>query len=209
MIGTILNTDTVLLEGPTVPALDIEEVKKQRRFSSTSLDTLFDLWIQAATQHFEEQTGRQLLTSTWEYWLDGFPSDGQIVLPFAPLQMVTSVSYRSGGSYTEVDASLYQVVAPSGPYAGRGRVELEYGGAWPTVSVQPKAVRVEFVAGYGDAPGAVPDLVKAALLFLVGHFHKFGEEVQDAKFALQRLPLGAWSIIAQFAMPPMVAPRSA
>ncbi len=47
---TLPTMDTVI-EGPTCEPLDLEEVKKQRRMSTsvTSLDPLFDLWIAAAS----------------------------------------------------------------------------------------------------------------------------------------------------------------
>ncbi len=143
-------------------------------------------------QHFEEQTGRQSMTATRELWLAGTPFERAIELPYPPLQSVVGVYYDGDdGSEVTWDASNYTVIAPQGEYCQRGRIELVWGGSWPAItSCQAKALRVRFKCGYGNAPGALPDLVKAAQLFLVGHFHRFGEEVQDPQTSLVRLPLG-------------------
>lgn len=209
----LIDTDESLIVGPALEPLDLEEVKKQRRFSPTTLDTLFDLWISAARQQFEEQTGRQCITAIWERWLSAFPSVSEIELPHPPLQNVVSVVYDDAdGVETTLDASSYRVIAPAGPYGRRGRIALVTGASWPASSGLSASVRIQFSAGYGGAPGAVPELAKYALLMLVGHFHKYGEQVQEAKNnVLQELPLGAAQVIQAFkysALPQLAPLRS-
>lgn len=184
-----------LIVPPTREPLDIEEVKKQRKFPSDTLDTLFDLWISAAREYLEEQTGRQLMTATWEYWLSGAPTCAVIELPRPPLQDVLSVTYDDAdGVEQTLDPALYRVIAPAGPYCRRGSVQLLSGSSWPALQVQTNALRIRFLAGYGNVPGAVSPLIKYALLMLVGHFHKFGEEVNEAR--AQPVPLGAAAVIS-------------
>lgn len=202
MNRTIRTVDS-LITGPATEPLDLDEVKKHLRFGSTTEDTLLDAWISAARQYFEEQTGRQLITATWELWLDELPA-GPIELPHPPLQSVTSMLYvDSNGSLVSFsegispDVPFYAVNAPQGPYAARGRVSPNYGTSWPTPQAEVGAVRIRYVAGYGDTPGDVPELAKAALMFLVGHFHKFRSEVVDGKSPVA-LPLGAAKIIEGF-----------
>jgi uncharacterized phiE125 gp8 family phage protein len=189
----VMPTMDSIIAGPLTEPLDIEEVKKQRRVSTTvtSLDTLFDLWISAARQGFEAQTGRQAITATRELWLPAAPIESEIELPYPPLQSVVGVFYDDdNGNEVAFDASNYTVIAPQGDYCARGRIALLSGGSWPALSaMHPKALRIRFICGYGDAPGDVPELVKAAMMFLVGHFHRFGEEVQEG--VLTHLPLGA------------------
>ncbi len=204
-----MQTADSLIVRPTLEPLDLDEVKKQRRFSSTTLDTLFDLWISAARHYFEEQTGRQLLTAIWEYWLDGFPWDRRIELPHPPLQAVLSIKYDDGnGDEQTLDPDTYRVVAPAGDYCRRGFVELKSGLSWPSAACQSASVRIQFSAGYGDAPGDVSELFKYALLMLVGHFHKFGEEVNEARANVLVLPLGAQAVMdaAKFSALPQFAP---
>lgn len=198
-----IRTVDSLITGPTVEPLDLDEVKKHLRFGTTSEDTLLDAWISAARQEFELRTGRQLMTATWEYWMDELPS-GAIELPHPPLQSVTSMMYvDSNGalaSFSEgvsPDVPFYAVNAPQGPFASRGRLSPNYGTSWPSPRSEVGAVRVRYVAGYGDTPGDVPEIVKRALYLLIGHYHKFRSEVVDGKTPMT-LPLGAESVIREF-----------
>lgn len=212
----VIETADSLITAPSLEPLDLDEVKKQRRFTATGLDTLFDLWISAAREHFESETGVQLMTATWEYWLDQFPGQPLIELPHPPLQSVLQVVYDDVDGVEQVlDPTVYRVIAPQGDLCRRGVVALRPGLTWPVTAGQSKAVRVQYLAGYGSAPGMVPEIIRHALLMLVGHFHRFGEEVQEARGnLLQQLPLGAQPIItarkhaAIQTLPPKRAPDS-
>jgi uncharacterized phiE125 gp8 family phage protein len=196
-------TSTSLIQGPAREPLSQDEAKLQLRLStgSNSLNRLIDLWIPAARQHFEEQTGRQCITATWEYWLAGFPIGNIIELPRPPLQDVLSVVYDDGaGDEQTLDADTYTVEKPAGAYANPGRIVLAGSAMWPsTVADDRFSVRVRFTAGYGDNPEAVPPLVRASLLFLVGHFHKNAEEVVTPQGnSPVTLPIGATKMIEAF-----------
>lgn len=208
MRGLIDTMDT-LITGPTVAPLDLDEVKKHRRFSSTTLDTLFDLWINAAVQYYEGDTGTQLITATWEYWLDRFPCHRDLEIPHPPLQSVPSIKYDDvDGNEQTIDPSQYRVLAPNG--GSRGFVSLKPGFTWPCTACQSMAVRVRFIAGFGNAPGDIDELTKYALMMLVGHFHKFGEEVNEARANILLLPIGASGIIetAKYLALPRLPPRA-
>ncbi len=192
MRGLIETADT-LITGPTMAPIDLEEVKKQRRFAPTTIDTLFDLWIHSAVQYWEGTTGQQLITATWEYWLDAFPWNREIEIPHPPLQSVVSVKYDDGnGDEQTLDADTYRVLAPS---EFRGSISLKPGRCWPVAGCQPMAVRIRYMAGLGDAPDAIPELTRYALMMLVGHFHKFGEEVNEARANILTLPIGATDVM--------------
>ncbi len=192
MFGLIPTTDT-LITGPTVVPLDLAEVKKQRRFTATTLDTLFDLWIASAVQYWEGTTGQQLITATWELWLDAFPWQREIEIPHPPLQTIVSVKYDdANGDEQTLDADTYRVLAPSD---GRGILALKPGQCWPIAACQTMAVRIRYKAGLGDTPAEVPDLTKYALMMLVGHFHKFAEEVSEARANILLLPIGASDVM--------------
>lgn len=189
-----------LITGPTLEPLDLDEVKKHLRFSPTSEDTLLDTWISAARQYFEEQTGRQLLTATWERRLDAFPV-GLIELPHPPLQDVVSVTYLDDNGDTQtLDDDAYVVTTPAGPQATRGFLEPAMGTSWPSAGTTRGTVRVRYTAGYGDHPGDVPELVKGVLGLLVGHFHRWRAEVHETRQGTQisRLPFGVPELIAGF-----------
>lgn len=208
-----------LIVGPTIEPIDLDEVKKHLRFPPTSEDTLLDTYIAMARQYFEEATGRQLMEATWERRIEGFPYADTtapyplhvVELAHPPLLSVVSVSYASEGSPDQtplVEGTDYVIDAPSGPYARRGMVRPIAGGTWPSTTASLGSVSIRYKAGYGTQPGDVPELIKGALYFLVGHFHKFRAEVTDGK-SIQSLPIGAESIIRGFkysalpSLPPM------
>lgn len=186
---TLVHYDDFLVTGPVVEPLDLDEVKKHLRFTPTTEDTLIDLWISMARQYFEMRTGLQLMTATWARVLDACPS-GAIVLPRLPLQAVVSVSSDDGSPETVLDASGYRVVAPAGLFAGPGRIDLL--GSWPGTRA-----RIVYRAGFGDAPGDVPELIKGTLLMLVGYFHKFRAEAHEGT-DVTTVPLGADLIMQQY-----------
>lgn len=192
-----------LVTGQTIEPIDLEEVKKQRRFSSTSIDTLFDMWISASRQDFETLTGLNLLTSVREQAMDCFPYCNEIELVKTPVQSIVSVTYDDGSGVAQTfDAANYYLtpaVAQKEPYPSRARLSLINGVSWPTTVAQPKAVRIRYTCGFGDAPGDVPELITYALYLFVGHAHRFSEEVQQGP-TLQRLPIGAQQIIRQAQM---------
>lgn len=185
---TLVRYDDYLIDGPAVEPLDLDEVKKQLRFTSTSEDTLIDLWISMARQYFEVRTGLQLITATWARTLDAQPS-GSIFLPRLPLQSIVSVSSDDGSPETVLDASGYRLVAPAGPFSGPGHVEML---SWPGTRG-----RIVYKAGFGDAPGDVPELIRGALMMLVSYFHKFRAEAYEGKDIAQ-VPLGAEIIMRQY-----------
>jgi len=191
---TLVRYDDFLVQGPTIEPLDLDEVKKHLRFTSTSEDTLLDVYISMARQYFEEHTGRQIMTATWARTVDLTPS-GPIPLPRPPLQSIVSITHDDG--VTLMDPSAYRVVAPAGAFATPGYVEA-VSGSWPGARG-----RIVYRAGYGDTPGDVPEIVRGALLFLVGHFHKFRAEVyegnvQGSSGSLSTIPIGAEAIMRMF-----------
>jgi uncharacterized phiE125 gp8 family phage protein len=181
-------------------------------------DELISAWIYAAAHYFEEQTGRPIMRSTWEYWLDAFPVETKIELPHPPLQSVTSVSYiNESGTLTSFDDAAspatvsWQAGYPAGVFARRGWVEPIADATWPTARVESGAVRIRYVAGYAESAGEVPDSIKAILLLMVAQFDGFRSELHVSEGArLERLPFGIDQMILGFkysALPSQVLHR--
>lgn len=178
----------VLITGPAIEPLDLEEIKKQRRFASTSLDTLFDMWNGAARQDFEEMTGLALLTQTREFALDGVPWQAQIQLSRAPVQSIVSIVYDDADNVEQTwDASNYTLLPKRDgatsfeTYPALGSVALVPFSTWPSVGCGSKSLRIRYVCGYGQAPGAVPEIIQYCLFMYVGTAHKYGESVQEIR----------------------------
>ena len=191
--------------------LGVAQTKTHLRFGSAAEDGLIENWILAARQHFEQQTGRQLVTATWDVWLDGFPCGSVIELPHPPLLTVTSVKYYDTTNTLQTWAATnYVVQAPAGPYAARGQVEVASGVSWPSTTWRQDAVKIRYTAGYGSRPDDVPEIVRTALYLLVGHFWTNREEVIALLGGTwSAMPLGASVLIKGFEAHPQRAMRRA
>ena len=185
-----------LVTGPSREPLDIDEVKKALQWATDVDDTLIDNWISTARQRFEEQTGRQVMTATWEYWLDRFPL-WQIELPRAVLRSVVSVKYiDTDGTLTTLSAADYAVKTPAGPQGDRGWLEPAFGLTWPATRCESGAVRIQYLAGYGNTLDSVPELVKSTLYMIVTGFF-CGRCAAENKPAPQT-PIGLDALMASF-----------
>lgn len=130
-----------------------------------------------------------------------------IDMPFAPLQDVLSITYVDTAGVSQVwDPSQYQVSAPMAPRATRGRIEPAYGVSWPATRAQMDAVIVQFKAGYGDDPTAVPRMLVRANKLFVGDLFEQREDtiVTKSRSTIQPLPYGVASIVSQFRARPVL-----
>lgn len=166
-----------LVTAPANQALDLEsEVVSYLRASASEKSdqaTILAAAIAAATAAAETFLQRQLIKATWELWLDEW--DGcEIRIPRAPLQQqagnpvdhgVLSIKYLdANGTEQTLATDQYQILAPAGPFADRGRVFLAYGVTLPAIRSQPGTVKFRFTAGYGDDYRSVPAGIKVGLL---------------------------------------------
>jgi uncharacterized phiE125 gp8 family phage protein len=155
-----------LITPPAEEPLTLSEVKASPslRVSTATDDTDITALIVTARRMAETYTLHALVTQTWELVLDGFPSGG-IVVPMPPLQSVTSIKYiDTDGVEQTLDALLYSVDIDTIP----GLITPAYGETWPTdVRDQVNAVRVRYVAGFGDEAD-VPQDIKTWIKITVG-----------------------------------------
>lgn len=178
-----------LITPPAEEPITLEEAKLHLRNPVDLEDPLVSALIVAARQKCESWLRRTLVTTTWELSLEGFPGCGWIPgfpytgrqylerqpvgtlygveLPNPALQSVTSITYvDTTGSTQTLATSEYQVETGT-----PGRVLPAYGKVWPSTRRQPGAVKIWFVAGYGN-PASVPDSVKIAMKLMISHFYE-------------------------------------
>ena len=136
--------------------------------------------ITTATELAEAYTNRAFITRPLQLMLDQFPvgdlpwwdgvregtvrafaGDGIITLPKPPIVTVSSVQYYDlTNTLRTVDPSIYFVDALAEP----GRIALNLGVTWPVDTRDRAAVLVNYTAGYGSTPAAVPAIVQDAIL---------------------------------------------
>ena len=140
-----------------------DEVQEHLRMSDDEADAMaltIDKLISKSTEDAENQTWRALITQTWNYYLDDWPSERYIIVPKPPLQSA-KVYYTVDGAASEVEFTGIHVDIKTTP----GRVVLKRNENWPTETLTPTSgIRVALVAGYGDDPDDVPINIRYAML---------------------------------------------
>src|SRR5688500_11691380 len=107
---------------PGTEPVTLDEAKAHLRVTTADDNTLITALIAAARQLVEDFTNRSLITQTWEWRLDAFPS-WTLCVPQAPLVSVTSIQYVDPSGVTQVLANTeYLVDAQSQP----GRITPAY-----------------------------------------------------------------------------------
>lgn len=158
---------TVVTPPAAEPVL-LAEAKSHLRILHDSEDALVALYALAARQHIEETTGTAMISRTIDAFFPAWPRDGVLILPWAPLVSVTSVTYRDADGATQtLAADQYEVVTES----LLGRVVRAAGVVWPSLTQSPKAVAVRYVAGYGASGASVPEPLRAAVRLLTEHYY--------------------------------------
>lgn len=130
--------------------------------ANTTDDPLISMLIKSVRVLAETRTRRSLVTQTWDLILDRFPG-WELTLPKSPVQSVTSITYTdTNGALQTMASSDYLVDTSSEP----GRITPAFGLVWPIARYQMGAVKVRFIAGYGDA-SAVPEAIKSWMLMRI------------------------------------------
>jgi uncharacterized phiE125 gp8 family phage protein len=186
-----------LVTPPAGLPLSVLELREHLRLEGIDgQDVMVAAYLGAATAAIDGADGwlgRALLTQTWELRLDCFPWHGAIVVPLPPLQSVTSVEYTDTDGNDQVLApSQYQVAGIGG--ARPARIYPAFGERWPSTRDQAEAVRVCFTAGYGDAPGHVPEPIRQAIQLMVAQSFEDREGTVGMSSAVESLlfPFRVW-----------------
>jgi uncharacterized phiE125 gp8 family phage protein len=165
-----------LITAPAAEPVTLDEAKAQCRIESvdTSQDATLNGYISAARQLVENETGLALCSQTWELQLSYFPRacDGEgsyygvIRPPKPPFQSCVSLSYQdqNGNTLTLTENTDFECHFDA---TSRAHVIPSYLRYWPVSRWYPGAVKLRYVAGYGDA-SAVPQALKQAILLIVG-----------------------------------------
>lgn len=132
----------------------------------------------AARRHVENITGRQLMTATWEYWIQDWPHENRIKLPYGNLVTVTHVKWKDvDGDETEMTVTTDYLVETNGEACGY--VLLPYGVPWPSGTLYPSnPITIRYVCGYVSA-ALVPETLQVAIKFAAQNFWRHGGESED------------------------------
>ena len=140
--------------------------------ATTAEDDLLTDIIQASREHVEDITSRALLTQTWDYYLDEFPSDNFIKIPFGNLQTAgLIVSWKdTDGAETVLTLTTDYLIETNGE--GIGRVVLPHAGTWPSGTLYPSnPIKIRFLAGWTTA-ALVPSKIRSAILLIASDLYE-------------------------------------
>ena len=148
-----------LISAPTGLAITLADAKLALRIDITELDTLVTAWIKGVTAHAEHYMGRSILSQTWQQSLDAFPDEIRLQMP--PVTSVSFVKYLDAtGLEQTLATNQYVVDTVTEPC----RITPAYQVSWPQTYAQAKAVKVEYVTGYGATDTSTPAEIKLYLL---------------------------------------------
>lgn len=152
---------------PASEPVTLDQAKAQCRVDHADENDLITALIKPARELAEHRTGRAFITQTCEWVLPCLDGE-KIAFPVAPVQSITSITYLdSNGIEQTLPTSVYALDKTGN---GKHYLRLKYGQSWPSVLNQFDAVKVTFVAGYGDAAD-VPAAVKQWILLAIGFFY--------------------------------------
>lgn len=152
-----------LITAPVTEPVSLAEAKLHLRVDVDDDDALITSLIQAAREQAEHETGRALITQTWEAVYDEFPCD-ELFLGMPQVQSVSSVTYIDAeGDEQTLSSSAYSLDNETDKAFILPAIDTE----WPDTLDTTNAVRVQFVCGYGSA-GDVPAGIKTWMLMQIG-----------------------------------------
>ena len=149
----------------TVPpenlAIPIRDLKEQLRLplNITTEDVYLTGILSAAIEFAENYTGRDFITRSYVTFRDCFGPC--ITIRRSVLQEIISIQYFENGDLTLLEADTY-LVTQSKAYASVYPIPDTL---FPSnIDRRPQAVRIDFIAGYGDSPLAIPASLKMAIV---------------------------------------------
>ena len=166
-----------LATAPSVEPVSLAEAKAHLRVDANDEDAYISNLITAARQWAEDFCRRRFITQTWDYYLDGFPTE--IQLPYPPISSITSIKYNDAdGAEQTLATDQYRSDLQSLP----PRINPSYGNAWPATRSESNAVVVRCVSGYGAAAD-VPQSIKQAILLKIEDLFDVQRGCGDSKRA--------------------------
>jgi uncharacterized phiE125 gp8 family phage protein len=156
-----------LITAPTVEPILLDEAKVQCGVAAdvSYHDDALRMSIEAARQKVEADTGRALISQTWDLSLDCFPTGlDAIYIPKAPVSAITHIKYYDTSNVEQTLATTYYKTLLTREPA---EIRLKYQQAWPFIYSEAAVVTVRFVAGYGASYQSVPDGLRRAMLLLI------------------------------------------
>lgn len=174
---------------PIIEPITISDLELHNVFDAEVLgeDPLLNDNIKSAREIVEDMTRRALLTQTWDYYINGFPSGNRFRIPLGNLQSVTHIKYTdSDGTQTQMVKDTDYIVETNG--VGCGAIVLPYGMTWPSFTKYPsKPIVVRFIAGWTLAE-SIPSKIRTACKMIALDLYENRESQAQTAFVYKQNP---------------------
>lgn len=179
---------TVRVTAPATVPITLAEAKAHLRVDASDEDTLISSLIDAAVSHVDGEglLGRAMITQTWAEWVTASP--GYVRLPMGPFQSLTSVEYYDSDNALQTATLSDFETWLDGDFV---RVKPKEGSLWPTAFSRPDAIKITYVAGFGNEASDVPQGIRQALLMLIGHWYENRIAVSEARLSVVPIAVDA------------------
>lgn len=199
---------------PASEPVSLVDMKNYLRVDVTDDDDLISTLISVARERCEDLTARCLVSQSWEFAFDEFPSYGcwshlhhrhgrsgslfahnplEIILPRGPVLSVDSITYKDQtGTVQTLDPSAYNTDLLSQP----ARITPTYGTTWPVALHDTNSVTINFTCGYTTIPFSILHAIK----LIVGAWYESRAEVTQGggNYNSFPMPLSAQSLLATY-----------
>ena len=160
---------TELVTAPAITPVSLIEVKAHLRVEHNDDDALIARLISTAVTYVDVKgiLGKAMITQTWGEWFA--PNPGTVTLGLGPVQSVSAIKYYDTDNELQTATLSNFYVLGTG---GRTTIKPKAGYSWPTTFTRDDAIKVEYVIGYGDNQGDVPETVRHGLMLLIAHWYE-------------------------------------
>lgn len=182
----------IITTAPAAYPVSLAELRTHLTIETQEFDARLAALIATATEMVEAKANRALVTRAYRAFMDqrntpegGYPD--VIELPRAPLVAVQAVTTISDAGVESVFDSANYFLDTSGVV---GRLCLYPGASWPATRLQ-NGLMIDWTAGFGSTPGAVPEMLRHAILVAAAWLY---EQTGDGAGA--ELPAAVVNLIA-------------
>lgn len=180
---------------PAAEPVLLAEAKLHLRVENDEENALISILSQAAREMIEQRLGRSLITQTRTIKMDYFPlCSDTILLPYGPVQSVTSVKHYIDDVEETISNTLYTVDTNS------DIARLVIDDSWPSVDDGINMVTIVYVCGYGASSSYVPKPIKQAIYMLIAHLYENRQAVivSGSPTAVIEMPMGVEYLISPY-----------
>jgi len=165
-----------LISKPSFNPISLDEVKDRLRITNSQEDDQILSMITSATQWAEHDLNWRICTQTWDYYLDGWPTEyskglNYIRMPYPPLQSVTHIKYYNESNVLTalVEDTDYRIDSVSYP------ARIEGITSWPTYYDRFNPIVIRFICGFSSTD-LIPEDIKDAIYLRVADLYEYRQD---------------------------------